>query len=66
MHTQAGNHLTLTPPHHITSSDTTVMFEVECQGVIEGEPYQGRIAIALDVSGGRISGFREYFGDAED
>lgn len=64
-HTQAGDRLTFSPPHHITSSDTTVMFEFECEGMIDKEPYRGRIAIALEVSDGRISGFREYFGDVD-
>jgi ketosteroid isomerase-like protein len=64
-HSKAGDHLNFQPPHHITSSETTVIFEFECTGVIEGEAYHGRIAIALDVSGDRISGFREYFGDVD-
>ncbi|MBF2049432.1 MAG: nuclear transport factor 2 family protein [Elainella sp. C42_A2020_010] len=64
-HMQAGDRLTFSPPHHITSSDTTVMFEFECKGVIRQQPYQGRIAIALDVSGEKISGLREYFGDVD-
>jgi ketosteroid isomerase-like protein len=64
-HSEAGDYLKFQPPHHITSSETTVMFEFECEGVIEGEAYHGRIAIALDVSGDRISGFREYFGDVD-
>jgi ketosteroid isomerase-like protein len=64
-HAQAGDRLAFRPPHHITHSDTTVMFEFECEGVIDKEPYQGRIAIALDVSDERISGFREYFGDVD-
>lgn len=64
-HTQAGDRLTFRPPHHITSSETTVMFEFECAGVIDHTPYQGRIAIALDVKGEKISGFREYFGDVD-
>jgi ketosteroid isomerase-like protein len=64
-HTAAGDYLNFQPPHHITSSETTVMFEFECAGVIDGEAYHGRIAIALDVSGDRVSGFREYFGDVD-
>jgi ketosteroid isomerase-like protein len=64
-HSEAGDYLKFQPPHHITNSETTVMFEFECEGVIEGEAYHGRIAIALDVSGDRISGFREYFGDVD-
>lgn len=64
-HCAAGDRLAFSPPHHITSSETTVVFEFECEGVIESEPYSGRIAIALEVSGNKISGFREYFGDVD-
>jgi ketosteroid isomerase-like protein len=64
-HHEAGDRLCLSPPHHITSSITTVIFEFECEGVISGEPYRGRIAIALDISNDKISGFREYFGDVD-
>lgn len=64
-HSKAGDRLMFNPPHHITSSDTTVMFEFECEGVINQEPYQGRIAIALEVTNEKISGFREYFGDVD-
>jgi ketosteroid isomerase-like protein len=64
-HRESGDRLTFSSPHHITSSETTVMFEFECEGVVDREPYQGRIAIALDVSHEKISGFREYFGDVD-
>jgi ketosteroid isomerase-like protein len=64
-HSEAGDRLRFTSPHHITSSDTTVMFEFECEGVIDGEDYRGRIAIALDIDNDKISGFREYFGDVD-
>ncbi|OUL35773.1 nuclear transport factor 2 family protein [Nostoc sp. 106C] len=64
-HSEAGDRLTFSSPHHITSSNTTVMFEFECEGVIDKQPYEGRIAIALEVSNGKISGFREYFGDVD-
>jgi hypothetical protein len=64
-HSESGDRLIFSKPHHITSSSTTVMFEFECEGVLGGEPYEGRLAIALDVSGNKISGFREYFGDVD-
>ncbi len=64
-HTQAGDRLTFSPPHHVTRSETTVMFEFECEGVIDKAPYCGQIAIALDVKDEQISGFREYFGDVD-
>jgi ketosteroid isomerase-like protein len=41
------------------------MFEFECEGVIDGEDYRGRIAIALEIDNDKISGFREYFGDVD-
>lgn len=64
-HSEAVDQLTFSSPHHITSSDTTVMFEFECEGIIGGESYHRRLAIALDVSNDKISGFREYFGDVD-
>jgi ketosteroid isomerase-like protein len=64
-HSASGDRLRFNPPHHITSNDRTVMFEFECEGIIDGEKYQGRIAIALDVSNDKICGFREYFGDVD-
>lgn len=64
-HSEAGDRLVFQSPHHMTQSDTTVMFEFECEGTIENEPYQGRIAIALDIHDNKISGFREYFGDVD-
>ena len=64
-HSEAVDCLSFSPPHHITSSDTTVMFEFECEGIIGGESYRGRLAIALDVRDDKISGFREYFGDVD-
>lgn len=64
-HMEAGDRLTFTPPHYITGNETTVVFEFESQGMIGGEPFQGQIAIALDVSGDKISSFREYFGDID-
>jgi ketosteroid isomerase-like protein len=64
-HSEAVDCLSFSLPHHITRSDTTVMFEFECEGIIGGESYRGRLAIALDVSNDKISGFREYFGDVD-
>ncbi len=64
-HRMAGDRLSFCSPHHIMSSETTVMFEFECEGIIDREPYRGRIALALDISNDRISGFREYFGDVD-
>lgn len=61
-HAASGDRLTYTP-YRVTSNDTTVMFEFDSSGTIGGKHYLGRNAISLDVSGDRISGFREYFGD---
>jgi ketosteroid isomerase-like protein len=64
-HSASGDRLRFNPPHNITSNDRTVLFEFECEGMIDGEKYQGRIAIALDISNDKICGFREYFGDVD-
>lgn len=64
-HSASDDRLNFSLPQHITSNDRTVMFEFECEGIIDGEKYQGRIAIALDVSNEKICGFREYFGDVD-
>lgn len=45
------------------NSDKTVTFEFDSTGTIGGNPYKGRNAISFDVEKGKISGFREYFGD---
>lgn len=64
-HSKAGDCLTFYPPHHTTQSDTTVMFEFECEGTIENEVYCGRIAVAFDIHNNKVVGFREYFGDVD-
>jgi hypothetical protein len=61
----SGDRLSFNSPYNITSNDRTVMFEFECEGIIDDEKYQGRIAIALDVNNDKIYGFREYFGDVD-
>jgi ketosteroid isomerase-like protein len=64
-HSALGDRLKFNSPHHVSSGNANVMFEFECEGVISNKPYHGRIAISLDVSGDKISGFREYFGDID-
>jgi uncharacterized protein (DUF3820 family) len=64
-HSASGDRLRFNPPHNITSNDQTVLFEFECEGMIDVGKYQGRIAIALDISNDKICGFREYFGDVD-
>lgn len=46
----------------ITSSETTVVFEVRSSGLMFGEPYQNQVAISFDVRGDRVCGYREYLG----
>jgi ketosteroid isomerase-like protein len=47
---------------HITSNDTTVVFEFRDEGFLLGQPYQNRVAVSFDVRGNKICGYREYFG----
>ena len=63
-HADAGERLTLHPPHHVTSSGTTTVFEFVAEGMLVDGFYRGEIAIALEVSGERVTGFREYYGYA--
>ena len=46
----------------VTSNETTVFFELRSEGLLQGQPYKNRIAIAMDVRGNQICGYREYFG----
>lgn len=61
-HVRAGERLTLHPPHHVTEGRTTVVFEFVAEGMLGGLYFRGEIAIAFEISGERISGFREYYG----
>lgn len=63
MSKDTGSWLNLHDPFSVTGNDKTVIFEFEVNGVIEGKDFRNRIAIALDVRGDKISGFREYLGD---
>jgi hypothetical protein len=45
-HSTSGDRLIFSSLHNITSNDRTVMFEFECGGMIDGEKYQGKIALA--------------------
>jgi ketosteroid isomerase-like protein len=40
----------------------TFVYEFRDEGTLRGEPYRNRVAISLDVCGGKICGYREYFG----
>ncbi len=44
----------------ITSNETTVVFEVQSQGLMSGNPYQNQAAISFDVRDNLICGYREY------
>ena len=54
--------LTLTSLDSVTSNETTVVFEFRDEGLLMGEPYKNRVAVAFDVRGDKICGYREYFG----
>ena len=64
-HAESGERLTLHPPHHITSSGITTVFEFVAEGMLADGYYRGEIAIALEVGEGNITGFREYYGVVE-
>ncbi|MEM7793604.1 MAG: nuclear transport factor 2 family protein [Cyanobacteria bacterium P01_C01_bin.118] len=44
------------------SSENTVLFEVQSQGLMLGHPYENQAAISFDVAGDKICGYREYLG----
>jgi ketosteroid isomerase-like protein len=47
---------------HITSNETTVVFEFRDEGLLLGQPYKNRIAVSFDVREDKICSYREYFG----
>lgn len=47
---------------HVTSNETTVVFEFRDEGMLFGEPYKNRVAVSFDVRGNKICSYREYFG----
>ncbi|MEB3884869.1 nuclear transport factor 2 family protein [Lyngbya sp. CCY1209] len=44
----------------ISGGDTTVIFEARSRGKMWGNPYENQVAIALEIRGDRICGYREY------
>jgi ketosteroid isomerase-like protein len=54
--------LKLTSLDHVTSNETTVVFEFRDEGKLFGEPYKNRVAVSFDVRENKICGYREYFG----
>jgi ketosteroid isomerase-like protein len=57
-----GQTIRLTSLEHVTSNETTVVFEFRDEGMIRSEPYKNRVAVSFDVRGNKICGYREYFG----
>ena len=50
----------------VTSNETTAVFEFRDEGLMRlptgDRDYRNRVAVALDVRGDEITGYREYFG----
>ncbi|WP_017654327.1 nuclear transport factor 2 family protein [Fortiea contorta] len=46
----------------LTSNETTVIFEFRDEGTLLEKAYRNRVAVAFDVRGDKICGYREYFG----
>jgi hypothetical protein len=61
-HSKMGERLVLNPPFKITMGENTVVLEFEAEGNLGGKYYLGNIAISFDISGDKVSGFREYNG----
>ena len=52
----------LTSLDSITSNEKTVIFEFRDEGLLLGNPYKNRVALAFDIRGNQICAYREYFG----
>ena len=46
----------------VMSQENTVLFEVRSQGIMLGHPYENQAAIAFDIKGEKVCGYREYLG----
>ena len=46
----------------ITASETTIIFELRDEAILNGKPYKNRVALSWDIRGDKISTYREYFG----
>lgn len=64
-HSSRGERLTLKPPTRIAVGGNTVFFEFDSEGQFGAYHYRGHNIIAFDVTGERISAFREFFGDID-
>ena len=49
----------------VTSGDNTFVFQFDSEGKVGGHDYKGWNTISLTIENGKITGFREYFGDVE-
>jgi ketosteroid isomerase-like protein len=54
--------LFITHVHNVGISGNTALFEFEDEGLLRGNPYHGRVIVALEVRDDKISAYREYFG----
>jgi ketosteroid isomerase-like protein len=61
----AGVRLVVGEPTRTALGDSTVTFELEVSGSLYQRPYRNRLALSLDVEGGKITSLREYFGDLD-
>jgi ketosteroid isomerase-like protein len=52
-------------PSRISSSAGCVVIEFVDAGTIAGQPYCNRIAASFDIRDGRVTAYREYFGDID-
>ncbi|HEX5749974.1 MAG TPA: nuclear transport factor 2 family protein [Archangium sp.] len=64
-HSTRGERLTLLQPLRVMSDGKTIVFEFESRGQFGDHAYRGHNIIGFDVTGDRISAFREFFGDVE-
>jgi hypothetical protein len=64
-HSTRGERLTLMQPLRVTVGGNTAVFEFESRGQFGSYEYRGYNIIGLDVTGDRISAFREFFGDVD-
>lgn len=49
----------------VASGGNTFVFQFDSEGKVGGNDYKGWNAIALTIESGKVTGFREYFGDVE-
>ncbi len=50
-----------TEVQRITYSGSTVVFELNSQGSLRGQPYKNQVAVSFDLQGDRVCAYREYF-----